>query len=371
MFERLARLVRTTRRVTPGMIRRLLVFEAGGIGDLMWIFPAITALKTHFSQATLTLVLAKGSLGIWELFPDRTLVDKLVVYDVNGVHRGILKKLRLIDRLRSNRYDLVYMPTRGEGARENNIIAFLLGISHRIGFANKGTCSFHTVQQDFKIGRPILEQNLELLEHCGITVPEREIRIRVPKDDRFWAQQKMQRLVRPSIIVHMNASWHGHLKIWPTNNWVKLIKMIIKEIGGTVILIGSPNEEMHGNTMLQSIKHPSLKNWIGKTSLAQAAALIEGADFFIGIDSGPMHIALALKVPSVILFGPTAPHQIITPKERQRCEIIRKELDCAPCYLHQYNFLPVCNTIQCMTAISVEDVIQGLRTILKRNHKSL
>ena len=103
---------------------------------------------------------------------------------------------------------------------------------------------------------------------------------------------------------------------------------------------------------------------IGKTTVGQMAALIKLSHLFIGNDSGPLHMALSLDIPSIALFGPTSPEQVIAHTENFIA--ISKEINCSPCYLHQPGFKPQCDNRRCLEDIQAEEVIKSIETMLDK-----
>ncbi len=99
------------------VIKKILVFEGGCIGDLMRVFPAIESLNTNFPTASISLVVSPGAKGLLSIFPKRHIISEVIDYDLTGRHKSLLKKLSLVFSLRKERYDLIYSPDRGNGMR--------------------------------------------------------------------------------------------------------------------------------------------------------------------------------------------------------------------------------------------------------------
>lgn len=346
-------------------IKRILIFEGGGIGDLLRIFPAIDVLRTNFPDASISIVVAKGAKGGVDLYPGRDIFSEIFEYALEDAHRGILRKLYLVWTLRKRRYDMIYVPARGEGMREISMMAFLTGIPHRIGFENNGAGSFNTVTLEFRKDISISRQNLALLERYGLKVLEEGIRIEIPEDDiiivdKLIAKSNISHLT----VIHPGASWYGQYRMWSVENYILLIKRLLKEFDGVVILTGSKNEEGIGTQICNDLGNQSVINMMGKTTVSQTAAIIRKAHLFIGNDSGPMHIALALKTPTVGIFGPTSHLQVIGGAKGDRCIAVRIDVDCGPCYLHQNGYVPSCKDIKCLKGITVDQVMKAVKDVV-------
>jgi heptosyltransferase-2 len=123
-----------------------------------------------------------------------------------------------------------------------------------------------------------------------------------------------------------------------------------------IILVGNEKEAGIGRDILEKVKRKNVIDAIGKTTISQAAAIIHLSDLFIGNDSGPLHIASVLKIPSVAIFGATSPDQILS--SAKSCFVIRKDIPCSPCYTHDFAVADCKNDFQCLTGISVRDVLE-------------
>ncbi|MBC2694136.1 MAG: glycosyltransferase family 9 protein [Desulfobacteraceae bacterium] len=355
---------RVKRQIDKEQIRKILIFENGGIGDLLKVFPVIEALMANFPDASISIVVAKPSREILYVFPGKNIFSEIFEFDLKGDHRGILRKLRFILSLRKRNYDMIYVPAKGDGMREISTMAFLSRIPHRIGFKKDGFGSLNTVTSKFEEDIPILTQNLSLLKGCGLNVWEEEIKVKISEDDLAFAHRmRLKKDALPLFVIHPGASWYGLYKMWGVENYKMLINQLLKEFKATVILIGSKDEEEMGKQIYDGVGNPFLIDMTGKTTIPQLSAIIKESDLFIGSDSGPLHIALTVKVPSVAIFGPTSPEQIISPSHRDRCMVVRKKIGCSPCYLHQSNVVPSCRKIRCLKEISVEDVLKAIRKV--------
>ncbi|OGC48199.1 hypothetical protein A2W32_02575 [candidate division WWE3 bacterium RBG_16_37_10] len=99
------------------------------------------------------------------------------------------------------------------------------------------------------------------------------------------------------------------------------------------------------------------------------AAVINLSQLFIGNDSGPLHLALALKVQSVAIFGFTSPHQVLS--TRERCIVINKQLPSSSLYMHQYKYTPNLKDVNYLNQITVGDIMDGVRKALFNNSSKI
>ena len=359
--------------IDPVKIKKILAYGGGsGIGDLLLALPAIESLHANFPKATISLLASPESKKVLSISPFRATISEIIDYDSKKKHKSFFSKLILLSTLRKKLYDLVYFPSRGDGMREEVLMNLLIGAPHRLGFKKGKVGLFNTVKIEFREDIPILKQNLAILEAANLDIYSEKIKLDVPKKDINAAKKLLSEHnfnnSFPLISIHPGASWHTKYKCWPIEKYTLLIRYLLKEFSAEIIIIGSKSEIDIGKRIFEKIQNPSLINMIGKTPITQMAAFIKLSHLFIGNDSGPLHVALSLGVPSIAIFGPTSPKQVISSTEK--CIIISKEISCSPCYLHQPGFKPYCDDIKCLTEITVEEVIKYVRKMLSKikNH---
>lgn len=369
IIEKLSPFLNENRPIGKTKIRKILVFEGGGIGDLLMLFPAINALKNNFQNATISFLAAPHGKEVIEMNPYQWQISEIILYDIKRKHRSFFRKLLMIYSIRRKGFDLIYAPSRGDGLREVPVMVFLMGAACRLGFTSGGTGLLNTNRIELSAHLPISEQNIALLEKSGINVEDKTGKIKVREQDILSAAECLGAYPKPFFVIHPSASWNASYKSWPLNNYIELISTLIERCRGSVILVGSKDEKEVGEDIQVKINNNRLINMIGMTSITQMAAIIHNAFLFIGNDSGPLQIACALKVPSIAIFGPTSPMQILSPG--YECSVIRKDLFCSPCYPHQYDFVPLCKGRgregECME-IPVSTVFSVVEAILTRNN---
>jgi len=151
---------------------------------------------------------------------------------------------------------------------------------------------------------------------------------------------------KPLVAIHPGGHY-GTAKRWPPDRFRALASQLQERKQAQIVIIGSPDEMPTAEAMAGSMKTAPMI-LTGRTTLRQLAAVLSRADLFIGNDSGPMHIANALRTPVVALFGPTDP--CVTAPFQEPSTYIRKPVACWPCAYRDCPF-----DHRCMTSISIED----------------
>jgi lipopolysaccharide heptosyltransferase II len=157
-------------------------------------------------------------------------------------------------------------------------------------------------------------------------------------------------------VINPGGNWLP--KRWPKGRYAELCKHLKDEMKTKIVITGAEKDMPLADEIIK-ISNGSAVSICGRTTLKESAAVMRVAALVISNDSGPMHIAISQKTPTIALFGPTSPH-ITGPYGNSDYEILHKWLDCeVPCYVS-------CEKYRCMEAISVDDVMDAIRRLIKR-----
>ena len=331
---------------------KILVRAPNWIGDAIMAIPALRALRACSPAANLSILARPPVLDIYR---DQDLADDLVAYDWRGIHAGIAGRERLATDIRARRYDTAILL---QNAFDAAWLAWRAKIPQRIGYNRDARGFFLTKAIAIpKIGEiPAHEKYyyLELLRRaaCIQSLPEESfIRLTVSDEKRRQAsaflQQAGARRGATRIAIGAGASY-GSAKCWPPERFAQLANQLQSQSEAEVILFGTAAESPVSNAIVAGMSRPPI-DLTGKTSVADLPALLSHCHIFIGNDSGAMHVAAAVGLPVVAIFGPTDPHGTapVTP----RCAIVQEKPFCSPCFLRR---CPIDH--RCMTKISAEAV---------------
>jgi ADP-heptose:LPS heptosyltransferase len=332
------------------------------VGDIIRIFPVIMSLRKQFPQATL-VSLSSFSATVYQLLPDQSMLDKCIEYDPRRLHNSLASKLRLAWSLRKHRFDLIVNPSRGEGMIENAIFSFMIGAHCRVGFEKNGAGFVNTVKVPLQDQVPITRQNLDLLLAVGVVPALEKASLRIPRDDLAYADAFIRSYVPPShkvITIQPGNHWRQELR-WHQDRYAEVIDGLAASHKCVIVLLGTQAEADLNQWILNHTKIAKPIDLAGQTSLTQMTAILSRSDLFIGNDSGPLHLALALEVPAIGIFGYTLPEQVISPTGP--CIALRKGPQ-ESLFLHEpfHDFKSsVDNPIE---KIEVGDVLNAAETLL-------
>jgi len=355
--------IKTEAKIEPTKIKRVLAIHMGGIGNLLLFVPALKTLRDGFSKASIHLLVARW--GAEQVVAGSSMVDQVLIYDNRW---SLRRKTRFVKSLRQEKFDVAVVAT-GINPLKAGILTYLSGIPWRLG-EDRGWRSFlYTIKSVYDDRIHEVEANLNLIKSIGFEVRNRDLFIPLSsRDSQFSATflksagvEKEKDLI---IGLHPGCGKYQDFKRWPKHNFADLADILIRKLDAKVIIFGGTEEiELAGEVSNLMKGKPVIA--AGKTTLRQAAALIKSCRIFITNDSGLMHLACAVHTPVAAIFGPTD-YRRIGPYG-DSAVIIRKELDCSPCYIKGR---VRCEREDCFKAVTVDEVFQVADRLLKESMKS-
>ena len=342
-------------------VKRILVRSTNWVGDAVMTIPALEALRARFPQAEIVLL---GKPWVSELFRYHPAVDRQIDYDPAGEHRGAKGFARMVSQLRAEQFDAaVLLPNSFHSAW----MVWLARIPLRIGYARDGRgLLLHDAIEPpppAAYGHQV-NYYLQLLFRAGLISrpqPVDELHLFVSESEKNWAIKKMATLglSGPRFIVGMSpGAAFGPAKRWLPERFGELADRLIGALNANVLIFGSAAEEELAEQIAGEMRHTPVV-LAGETSLRQLLALTTRCRLMITNDSGPMHLAAALGVPLVSIFGST--DERATGPVGARVRIVKHAVECNPC---GRRVCPV--DFRCMGRISVEEVFRATLEVVKR-----
>lgn len=317
-------------------IRKILFITLSNIGDVILTLPVFSALKDNFPDAAIDIVIGPRPEQIFKKDPR---VNRVFVYDK---HAGFKDKMRLVARLRAERYDLaVDMKT--------SLLPILIAAKHKAFFPR--------VKSQVKHKRLV---HLETLRPFGINYREQKnIYIDDESRNRIDMLLEHSNVKDTDVIIGVSPGSRSRLKQWKKEAFVDVINSIIKDPRHKVILIGDLNDVVLSKEIASMVNPAgSLIDLTGKTSLNELFALIQKFNLLLTCDSASMHIASDLGIKIVALFGPTDPEEYGPRGDKDI--VIRKNLKCSPCKKARCRF----GTHECMHSIHSQEVLAAIEKII-------
>ncbi len=330
-------------------IDRILVRSTNWVGDAVMTLPALEAVKKNFPSSSVS-VLAKP--WVEPVFRNHPAVDDVVILNKGGgAFTGFGELFRVIRSVRKRPFDLAIL---FQNAFEAALISWAGGIPVRAGYNTdgRGLLLTHRVARSQDVLRVHqVEYYLSLLEQLGLKTEKKDPVLHVSSEERAGAQKRLwdEGVKKGDLLVGLNAgAIFGGAKKWNAERFARIGDKSIEEWGARVLVFGSAKEIEIGKKVMNGMQHAAC-DFCGQTSLREAISLVSMCDIFVTNDSGLMHVASALNVPTVAIFGPT--DQEATGPCGQKTRIVNHRVHCSPC------LKPECPTDhQCMNGIGVEEV---------------
>lgn len=339
--------------------KRILVREPNWVGDNIFTLPAVQELKKMHPAAHLT-ILAKAGLGaFWEMVPE---VDEVVSYDLRGGLKDCGKKWRLIRSLRRKGFDLAVIFPR---SFESALWMWLAGIPHRWGYREEARSLFLTRHPKSRRGyrhTHRVDYYYHLLDNAGSDAPAPLARLGVPAYLTDWGRSFLEKETGGYnheflVGLHPRAS-HGPAKCWPLEYYARLAELLSGQRKTAVLVFGKEHEKEMAQTVVRA-GGSGVFNLAGKTNLKQLAAVVKLCHGFVANDTGPLHLAAALGVPVIGLFGSSDP--AATAPRGRYARVSYKNVPCSPCLKR---FCPT--DFKCMTSITPEEILSLIEEIREK-----
>jgi heptosyltransferase-2 len=300
-----------------------------------------------------------------ELFRHHPDVDEIIVYDKEGKHSGAFGMLRMAGELRRRNLDSAIL---FQNAFDAGLLAFLAGIPDRGGYATDGRRML--LSRAVPVTEEILrlhhaEYYLRLVSELGIPRPENpRLRLRVTGEEREAMSARLASLGVPKgrKILGINpGATYGSAKRWFPDRFAAVADVLAEEWGASVVLMGSV-PEMPLSAEIEEAMRGRPVNLAGKTTVRELMALLSHCGFLVTNDSGPMHIAAALGVPLVAIFGPT--DWRATSPWTSRARVVRVDVDCSPCSRRECDRVHVC-----MLGITADMIASAARGLMEESSR--
>jgi lipopolysaccharide heptosyltransferase II len=335
------------------ILERILIIKYSALGDILLITPSLKAIREKFKSSKIYCLTSVAGSQILKTCP---YIDELVIYDHKHQDKGLKALLNIGAKLRSIGFDKVI---DFQNSNRSHVLAFLSLAPDRYGYDNRKLSFFLNKKvKEKKQALDPVEHQSKTLKLLDIEVESKELEVWPTLADKEYVDEMLKSYwlkgSAPLVGIHIGASKKWLTKLWPTYAVASLIELLSKE-NIRVILMGLSSDFERGQEILRKSKIEAI-NACGKTSILQLAELMKRCNCILTNDSLAMHMAAAVKVPFVALFGPTDPTRHMPPAKLFMR--IRKELKCSPCYKKK------CKDMRCMLDINPREVLAAIKNFL-------
>jgi heptosyltransferase II len=346
----------------PMAFSKILIRATNWVGDAVMSLPAIRAVRGRFPEAEIA-VLARPWVA--DLYARETAIQRVIPYDAPPGFRGASGKLRAALALRREKFDCAILL---QNAFEAAAVAWIAGIPRRIGYDRdaRGALLTDSIPPPRPGEIPRHEQfyYLEMLRRAGLIdeLPETgAIRLEGAEAAAAEGARRFEQrdIAAPVTGVSPGAAY-GSAKQWLPERFSEAAIEVAGAQGGSVALFGSTSERELCESVARNIRQVGLTahNLAGETTLGEFIELAAACRVFLTNDSGGMHIASALGVPTVAVFGAT--DDSATGPTGPLARVVREPVECSPCLLRE---CPIDH--RCMTRVSSARVAEVALELLR------
>lgn len=325
--------------------------------------PLIAGLRARYPEARLAWLVQPEAAALLQA---NTALDEVIVWP-RGEWRRLLRSGRwwklfrevraFVRGLRRQRFDLALDL---QGLMKSGIWAWLSGARERVGLGSKeGSGVFMTrviakPQGQTRIGA----EYRHLAAVLGFGVEPYAMRVALAPADREFARRFIeQHSIEAGYAVICPFTTRPQ-KHWFNDAWGALVSRLQDELRLKIVLLGGPGDRVAADAITRAANR--IVDATGRTSLRQAAALIERARLLVGVDTGLMHMGTAFGIPTIALFGSTRPYLVT---DAAKTVVLYKALPCSPCHRR-----PTCaGAFTCMREIAPDEVVATARRLLARS----
>jgi ADP-heptose:LPS heptosyltransferase len=284
------------------------VVRALFLGDLLLAVPALRALRAGFPGAEIALIGLPWAVSFVHRFGHY--VDRFVEFagypGIDEVEVDTVRTARFLSRQRAYEYDLA-VQMHGSGLTSNPLMLDL-GARLTAGYYKDHRPIGLTVAAPYPEDQPEVLRNLHLVQLLGCTESDPALEFPLFLGERIEARSLLRNVEPGELLVGIHPGAKAPSRRWPPESFAAVANELARRFEAQIVLTGGRDEEEIVRAVAEHMDAPAL-NLAGKTSLGALGALIGKLDLLVSNDTGPVHIADALRIPTVTLFGPTDPRR--------------------------------------------------------------
>jgi lipopolysaccharide heptosyltransferase II len=322
-------------------VRRILAVRLDNLGDVLVTTPALHAIKASAPQARLTLMASPVGAQVGALDPD---VDDVIVYTApwmdpwGRLQQDSVRERHMIETLRDGAFDgAIIFTSFHQSALPAAYLCYLADIPLRAAASIDGPGSLLTTRHRHpERMMHEVERGLDLVRALGMTSDSADLRLRVPEAARACVEARLTELgvdtSRPLVVVHPCCSMPA--RTYPWELYAQVVTLLVHRLGATVLVTGAPDERSLVQRVCEATPDDargSVYPLASALTFPELCALIGMADLTITNNTGPMHIAAAMRTPVVALFALTNPPEQWEPW-RVASRVLYHDVACRICY---------------------------------------
>ena len=329
-------------------VRRLVAIRLDNIGDVVMLGPALRALRRELPDASITLMASPAGAQVAPLLPwiDEVFALSAVWQDASWkMPLDPRREQSLVENMAKRNFDAAIIFTSfSQSPYPPAYVCYLAGIPLRIGqsreFGGSLLTQWVTPPPD---SAHQVDRNLHLLAAAGFSEESSDLEVDVPESARLAADALLQShgmgASERFVLLAPGASCSA--RRYDSARFAEAMRLVSARSGMRVVIVGNEKERALASEIGEAIGRRTAVSIAGETDIPQLAAVIERASVVVANDSGPMHLADALRRPIVITFSGTELESQWAPRTAAAV-LLRRATDCSPCYAFNCRFEMQC-----------------------------
>lgn len=276
--------------------RKIIVVDLGFLGDTVHLLPTLRELKGNYSQAQLQVMTSPVGCDVLGLSSS---VDRSWPIEMSPQKRSLRQQWDILREMRREQFDVAF---NFSGADRTIFMTALTGAHTRVAYRGGRSHFWSRWLIPYWIPfieptGPVFERRRQMLKLCGLNLGPTDFGVRIPDAAREWALTQVQEGA-----IHLSINASTYLKEWPLENWIALGKQLVRELNVKIVATGGDNpRERSRLDALACGLGPKVQIYSG-LSIARLAALLSRCSLHVGADSGVLHLAMALGLPTISMF---------------------------------------------------------------------
>lgn len=337
-------------------MKKILIIRFSSIGDIVLTSPVIRAVRNKYSESHISMLIKEEFAP---LIKDCPYLDDVIILKKNERISG------LVNRLKDNKYDIIIdihhnirslyldytLSVKKRLIYKKNILKRWLLLNLHINLLNRNSS--------------VIESYFEALKPLDIENDNKGLEIWINKYDEEKAEDFFKKYINSNnLLIGLAPFAHWETKCWPLEYYLKLMSNLSLKIDCRFIIFGGPGEDKKLENMFEKLPNKPIIA-IGRLNLMSQAALITKCQYFVGNDTGLMHVADAANIPLITFMGPTVKEFGFSPLGKNSI-VLSRDMKCRPCSLHGSNRCPN-GTLECLASIIPDEVVNRILDKLELN----
>ena len=342
---------KSTRRLKKGF-HKILIIQLQRLGDSIIFTPVLRAIRKRYPDAKIDLLANSISYSLYSKSP---YIDDFWILNKNKIISW--KMLRLLRKIRKENYGCAVLGI-DQRAFRYGLISYLTRAKERVGFDWEGRGFLNTVQIPFDESKFYIDLNLEIAFALDAEPQGRSLEIWHNDEDRRYIDDLLNKhnVIKDRVLVSIHPGSNWKSKMWFPERFAEIAEFLVSDYDTQVIFSGTEKDRQEVDEIRKRMRCSSI-SLVSKTDIRQLAVLVGRCDLFLGVDSGPQHIASYMKTPMISLISLASIESFHKWRPLDNNQIvIFHNIPCGAC------FKPFCDTRECMRLITVDEVKRAIQT---------